>query len=63
MVAAAAGEMVASVAAEGSEDSRLSLHPFLFKIQKLYSSFRRAINLGAGDKAWAKGNPIAREGG
>ena len=55
------GEVVGLVE-EGREDIKLPVHSFLLKTYKIYSSLRRAINLGPGEKQWAKPNLITKEG-
>ena len=63
MVATVAVE-VADPGEECREDIKLPVHSLLLKTYKIYSSLRRAINLGPGDKQWVKSNPVTeRKGG
>ncbi len=53
----------AGLAEEDREDIKLPVHSFLLKTYKIYSSLRRAINPGPGDKQWVKNNPITERTG
>jgi hypothetical protein len=55
-------EAVVDPVGEDREDIKLP-HLFLLKTYRIYSSLRRAINLGTGDKWCARSNSVTEEEG